>query len=274
MRPPTTTRTRPTTRMSSPEPTPQPRGVFKISDSLADEQLALAASRYSAAATLADLQQEYFLFTPGLLYEYVPLGGREPHIDYEAEFGSLEICGLQLEPPLFDGFPTTVWNHLLWAIPRGHETNYISWLGSLVLGERATGRSWRLRNRTITAIDVLALSKRATLPEQLPTVALMAWCLEASTGTYWLSDARCPPAGLCLPRVCYTPQAYAAAGAFAQEMFNPQGTNPDPYQAADAAEAQQLGLTTEELIERELAERVRQARLKEEPDERGEAQED
>lgn len=252
--------------MSSEDGLIKPRGVFKISETLSDEQLSLVDARYSAAATLADLQQEYFLFTPGLFYEFVPLGGREPHVDYELEFGSLNIAGMQLEQPLFTGFPTPIWGFLLWAIPREYAEKYTAWVGSLFMSQSHAGRSWRVRTRDVLALDMLALSKRATLPAKLPTVTLMAWCLEASYGTHWVTDLRADRGEFRLPRACFSKQAYAATAAFQREMIQPQGTNPDPYALAEAAEAAQLGTTVADLWERELAERVRQARLKEEPD--------
>lgn len=198
----------------------------------------------SSAATLRDLEKDYFCFTPALFYMFVRLNGLEPFADFVQDYGQ-EVWpfSIQFDRPVFKGLEVgdnPYWNHTLYFMDREHGIPYVEWMLLNAFLDRENAVLSRVRYRNIWIADALKMSQSAVIPSRMPIVQVMVFCLETSKGNYYIKPGFDPL--LDLPSLKTQRTVFKDTAAFASAIWRGDS---DPYAAAEAAVAgpgENLGL--------------------------------
>lgn len=154
----------------------------------ASQGIETAKLRYSAAASLADLAKDYAIFTHAAFFTW---GGMDidPLQDLIARHPSSDCLAFDLvfKAKLFTGLvrrsdPHVLRQHAhkLLCMPLEHWKDIGPSLGAVTAVERARKRFFRAAPQEIAILDVLALSRAATLPDVMPTVMISVFGVDAT----------------------------------------------------------------------------------------------
>ena len=154
----------------------------------ASQGVETAKLRYSAAASLADLAKDYAIFTHAA---FLTWGGMDidPLQDLIARHTSPDCFAFDLvcKEKLFTGLvrrsdPPALrpYAHRLLFMPHEFWKDVGSGLGAVTAVDRRRQRLFRAAPQEIVVLDVLALSKAATLPAVMPTVMISVFGVDAT----------------------------------------------------------------------------------------------
>jgi hypothetical protein len=113
---------------------------------------------------------------------------------------------------------------------REHGVPYVKWMLLNAFCDRNHNVLSRVRYRNILIADPLKMDKLAVLPAKPPTVEVMVFCLDTTSGSYWIEEGKHPVIGL--PRLRTRSTVFDDTAAFAKAIWE---NHPDPYAAADEA---------------------------------------
>lgn len=146
----------------------------------------LHVEKFSKAASLAELADEYVYFTHGLLFTH---GNwfRDPVVDFIIEHGGdVEPFHIQLPYAIFKWFDAKdhegrviddAWNYQICAVQKEHWEALFAFLAQMA-GSNEVTRTYHLTAiQKIPIIDSLALAKHEQLPSPVPVVECYALAL-------------------------------------------------------------------------------------------------
>lgn len=187
--------------------------------------------KFSAATTLSDLAEEFDFLAMGLVFLHVPLD-----FDLIAQFAyetnSDEVpFSLKFDKPIFRGLTAPNgdqdWNHVLFAYPRDAATgknSFVEWLGRAAFWDPGSQTMLRVRTQQFDMPDPLLLDKLVVLPDELKTVPVTAFILEAQHGWYYFDTRGVDK--LELPSATFLTAENESTKAFVKALVD---GNPDPY---------------------------------------------
>jgi len=154
----------------------------------ASQGIETAKLRYSAAASLADLARDYALFTHAAFFTWGAMD-LDPLQDLIARHPAQDCLAFDLvfKAKLFTGLvrrsdPQSLrpYAHKLLCMPRELWADIGPALGAVTAVDRTKQRFFRAAPQEIVLLDVLALSKAATLPAIMPTVMISVFGVDAT----------------------------------------------------------------------------------------------
>ena len=158
--------------------------------------------KFSQAATLNDLSQEFFFFTHGLLFAVTKLAD-DPVFDF---FSSLKSpCTpfkMEFDRAIFKGLNTKFsrkYNYTLFAAPRELMPGLEAHLSTVCVVDVEGNNYWHVAVQTVPIADPLALAKTAILPSPCPMVDITFLGIDSMLWTKGLEPSLNPP--IELPRV-------------------------------------------------------------------------
>jgi hypothetical protein len=216
-------------------------GITYQAQGIPNEVVEARKLRVSSAATLKDLEQDYFCYTPALFYMFVPLNGLEPFTDFVQDYGQqVWPFSIQFNKPVFRGLEVgkePYWNHTLYFMEREHGIPFVQWMMQNAFYDRTNNTLARVRYRNIWIADALKMEKSAVLPGKPPIAQVMVFCLETNRGNYYIKPGFDPV--LDLPTLKTQSTVFKDTAAFADAIYRGEA---DPYAAAEAAIGKDLGL--------------------------------
>lgn len=234
----------------------RPIGISHAGDGFPKEQVERQRLKFSQAATLRDLSEEYAWFSLALMYLHVRLMGRDPWGDYVRDCGrddTFQIT-MRFDKPVFKGmeiYTDHEWNHVLWAMPKDQWPDYCEWMGQVAFVDRDLQRVARIRTQTFPIADPLYFDRAVVLPVQCPTVDITVFALDTNHGCIYVQPGDHPL--LDLPRVMRSDVTFPDTKVWATAILE---GHPNPFGMAEQA--------TQVDPLQELVERVKKARNQDE----------
>lgn len=199
---------------------PQHEGVSTAP--VAADHVSDIRSRVSAAASLAELSNEYAFFTHALFFAYGLMKPAEDPVTHyvNTRAPNLQLLVLDTGVPLLQSFPT--YNTYLKTLAQrlyGCPVNDWPALHAYLAGVSGVHRDlrlfWRAGSQQGKLLDVLKASKLTVLtPGGLPTVDVTAYAVGRSDGTYMFNSV--PGGYLGVVRGPAQPEIIAAGNALLQ----------------------------------------------------------
>ena len=139
----------------------------------------LHVRKFSNAARLADLAEEYVFFTHGLLFTHA-FWLRDPIVDHIVEQkGEADPFHIQLPMPIFRWFDAKdpsgnvvddSWNYQICAIPKEQWDPLFAFLSTISGSNRQTKMFHLTAVQKVPIADALAIQRMTVAPKELPTV--------------------------------------------------------------------------------------------------------
>lgn len=231
-------------------------GVTYRGEAIPNEVVEARKLRVSSAATLRDLEDTYFCYTPALFYMFVRLNGIEPFVDFVQEYGQqVWPFSIKFDRPVFSGLnmgDEPYWNHVLYLMEREHGVDYVNWMMLNGFFDREHKVLSRIRYRNIWIADPLYLDKKALIQKRPPIVQIMVFCLETNRGNFYIQPGH--DTAIDLPRLAVRSTVYKDTAAFAEAIWR---NHPDPYSAAESAVTPQGEIPGLVDFEKEVSRRMR-----------------
>lgn len=165
-----------------------PEGVHAGDELQAPEFPELEFYQWSPKALLqTQLGQTHDFFTPALMYQYLPLEGRDPYREFCAAHDVREkMLLIDFGIPLFDPFPKGVnhetgdpaahlpWQTSLCALTKETWRQYREFLGRLTILDRSREEIFLVTCTQLVIVDPVFFYRATVLPEQLPLLPIGA----------------------------------------------------------------------------------------------------
>lgn len=155
--------------------------------------------KYSLAATLEDLKEEFFFFTHALLFAVTKLVD-DPVFDFLSSLRQpVTPVRLEFDKPVFSGLETRFskrLNHTLFAIPKDLAGQLEHYLGQVCVIDTKGGNFWQVIAQDIPIADPLALSKASVLPSICPMVVVTVFAIDSMLWSKGIQPATNPPINL------------------------------------------------------------------------------
>lgn len=185
--------------MSGVEPSGEkPReGIFSDGKLFADTA-EIQRKKLSRTTKLADLQEEFAIYAPALVYLHVPLPGDFMSAFFQHYGKAVEVFSVELDKPVFSGLSVggdRRWNHVLFGMPKEHWSAFYSWAGTVAVMNHDNGVLYRVRTQEIEVADPFCVSNSIVLPSDVPVGEISTFCVETNVGChYYLSSKGINPA--------------------------------------------------------------------------------
>lgn len=153
--------------------------------------------KFTAAATLGDLTEDWTFFTPALMYIFLNLKDRDPISGFYEECGAeVPQFTVKFRRPVLRGLTVgkdTDWNHVLYAISNDWWPKFIGYLGTLTLVDRQLDYVARVRTAELSVVDPLWADRLSVVPEDKTKqlrVNITALCLDTNRGCLFIREGR------------------------------------------------------------------------------------
>lgn len=129
------------------------------------------AARVQRAKTLRDMTGDFVLFTPALLYRFLPFPAdlaQQYCLDRGQPIGLFQV---QCHEPVFDGLETDQgrgWNHLLFGVPKSEWSGFEEYIQGIGILEPKRGSMVRLYVYSMNILDPLSVKLGLSGPRNLP----------------------------------------------------------------------------------------------------------
>jgi hypothetical protein len=152
----------------------------------------------SRTTKLSDLQEEFAIYTPAMVYLHVPLPGDFMSAFFQQYGEDVKVFSMELDKPVFSGLSVggdKRWNHVLFGMPREHWSAFYGWAGTVAVMDRDSGVLYRVRTQEIEIADPFCISNSIVLPSDVPVGKISTFCVETNVGChYYLSSKGINPA--------------------------------------------------------------------------------
>jgi len=173
-------------------------GIVRGSD-VEKSSVEIRKRQLSQATRLVDLQEEFAIYTPAMVYLHVPLPG-DVMSSFYAQYGQeVEVFSVDLDRPVFSGLSAkngdNRWNQVLFGMPKEHWPAFYNWMGTIALMDHSVDTLYRVRTQDITVPDPFCFQNEIVLPDDIPTGKITVFCVETNKGChYCLSSNGIKPA--------------------------------------------------------------------------------
>ena len=145
----------------------------------------LARAKINSKTRLADIQDDYSFYHPGLIYSKVPLEGRDPFLDFGAW---LNDSGLQpvsfLVGNKFLSGMDAEWCRTLHALEKNLFVDYLPFISNAVFIDRRKKTVWRVRFQDLRIVDPsMTINDPA-----MRTVRVIFFGLETNKGSWYFDE--------------------------------------------------------------------------------------
>lgn len=215
---------------------PENPGVAEVDNRFA-EQVRLHTLRFSQAASLASLAEEYVYFSHGILFTYFDWS-HDPVSDVVKDTGgNITPFRIELPAPVFkflnikDVNNNTVddsWNRTILAVKKEEWPQLFRFLNSLSGFDPAKKMFHTVVFQTVLISDVLALNKKPVLPDKVPMVPCYVLAGTSNHKTVYFSPQQRGKLWEPVPVLIRSPEAKIKK--MARELFATYNTESGSFQ--------------------------------------------
>jgi hypothetical protein len=176
---------------------PKPFGVTRAPDAITGDSIQATRAKISDRTRLFDLADQYVFYHPGLLYNIVPLFGRDPFTDFVAQsnYAQLTPISFKFDNLLVQGFEKMEfpeWGYFLHGLESKIFVEYLRFLGSAMFIDRNAKTLYRLRYKELKIVDPIVMQKAVTRPVVgLPRITVVTVGLDTNKGC-WFYNTKLP----------------------------------------------------------------------------------
>jgi hypothetical protein len=168
-------------------------GIVRGSD-VEKSSVEIRKRQLSQATRLVDLQEEFAIYTPAMVYLHVPLPG-DIMSSFYAQYGQeVEVFSVDLDRPVFSGLSAkngdNRWNHVLFGMPKEHWSAFYGWAGTVAVMNHDNGVLYRVRTQEIEVADPFCISNSVVLPSDVPVVISAHFVLRPMWGVTIIFPAK------------------------------------------------------------------------------------
>jgi hypothetical protein len=104
---------------------------------------------------LADIQDDFAFYHPGLLYSEVPLNGRDPFFDFATlkDDSNLRPLAFVVGKKFVVGFDDEMWGNTLHLMERVYFSSFIAFMNGVVILDPKKKKLWRLKPQEFRISD-------------------------------------------------------------------------------------------------------------------------